>query len=45
MSAILAIQEAEIMRIEVERQPGQIVCETLSRKTHHTKGLVEWLKE
>jgi hypothetical protein len=25
-------------------QPGQIVLETLSRKTLHKKGLVEWLK-
>jgi hypothetical protein len=25
-------QEAEIRRIEVQSQPGQIVCETLSQK-------------
>jgi hypothetical protein len=29
---ILATQEAEIRRIAVQSQPGQIVCETLSRK-------------
>jgi hypothetical protein len=35
---ILAIQEAEIRRIMVRSQPGQIVQETLSRKeTHHKK--------
>jgi hypothetical protein len=28
---ILATQEAEIRRIEAQSQPGQIVCETLSR--------------
>jgi hypothetical protein len=32
---ILATQEAEIRRIAVQSQPGQIVCETLSRKTLH----------
>jgi hypothetical protein len=30
--AILATQEAEIRRIKVQSQPGQIVLETLSRK-------------
>jgi hypothetical protein len=45
MPVILAPQEAEIRRIMVESQPGQIVWETLSqKKTHHKKGLVEWLK-
>jgi hypothetical protein len=29
---ILATQEAEIRRIEVQNQPRQIVCETLSQK-------------
>jgi hypothetical protein len=29
----------------VQSQPGQIVCETLSRKKNITrKGLMEWLK-
>jgi hypothetical protein len=41
---ILATQEAEIRKIMVQSQPGQIVHETLSRKTLHKKGLVEWLK-
>jgi hypothetical protein len=42
---IVATQEAEIRRIEVQRHPGQIVCETLSqKKKHHKNGLVEWLK-
>jgi hypothetical protein len=37
---ILVTQKAEIRRIVV-----QIVHETLSqKKTHHKKGLVEWLK-
>jgi hypothetical protein len=41
---ILATQKAEIRRIMVQSQPRQIVCRTLSRKTLHKKGLVEWLK-
>jgi hypothetical protein len=39
---IPATQEAEIRRIAVQSQPGQIVCETLSRKTLHKTGVVEW---
>jgi hypothetical protein len=34
---ILATQEAEIRRITVQSQPGQIVLETLSRKKPNTK--------
>jgi hypothetical protein len=34
---ILATQEAEIRRMIVQSQPGQIVQETLSQKTHHKK--------
>jgi hypothetical protein len=34
---ILATQEAEIRRIEVWSQARQIVCKTLSWKTHHKK--------
>jgi hypothetical protein len=41
---ILATQETEIRSIAVGSQPGQIVCETLSQKHHHKKGLLEWLK-
>jgi hypothetical protein len=44
---ILATQKAEIRRITVRSQPRQIVHETLSqkkKKTHHKKGLMEWLK-
>jgi hypothetical protein len=37
MPVILATQEAEIRRIKVQSQPGQIVRETLSQKTHHKK--------
>jgi hypothetical protein len=44
MPIILAPQEAEIRRIAVRSQPGQIVLETLSLKTYHKKRLVEWLK-
>jgi hypothetical protein len=46
MAVILATQEAEIRRIAVRSQPGEIVCETLSRKhlSLKKKGLVEWLK-
>jgi hypothetical protein len=32
MPIILTTQEAEIRRIEVQSQPRQIVCETLSQK-------------
>jgi hypothetical protein len=39
---ILATQEAEIRRITVRSQPGQIVRETLSqKKKNHKKGLVQ----
>jgi hypothetical protein len=42
---ILATQEAEIRRIAVRSQPGQIVHETLTRKNpSQKKGLVERLK-
>jgi hypothetical protein len=44
MPAILATQEAEIRRIQVQSQHGQIILQTLSqkkKKTHHKKGLVE----
>jgi hypothetical protein len=34
---ILATQEAEIRRISFQSQPGQIVHESLSRKTLHKK--------
>jgi hypothetical protein len=45
MPVILATQEAEIRRITVQSHPGEIVYETLSRKTLSQEiGLVEWLK-
>jgi hypothetical protein len=44
MPVILSSQEAEIRRIAIKSQPRQIVYETLSQKTHHTKGLLECLK-
>jgi hypothetical protein len=34
---ILATQEAEISRIAVRSQPGQIVCKTLSQKNPSEK--------
>jgi hypothetical protein len=37
MPVILTTQEAEIRRILVQSQPGQIVRKTLSRKTLHRK--------
>jgi hypothetical protein len=45
MSVILATQEAEMRRIVVQSQPGQIVHETLSQKNPSPKKrLVESLK-
>jgi hypothetical protein len=44
MPVILATQEAEIMKIMVQSQPQQIVCETLSQKYLSQKELTEWLK-
>jgi hypothetical protein len=35
MPVILVTQEAEIKRITFERQIQQVVCETLSWKTHY----------
>jgi hypothetical protein len=43
-TVILATQEAEIRRIKIQSQPRQIVHETLTQKSLHQKGLVEWLK-
>jgi hypothetical protein len=40
---ILATQEAEIRRIMVQNQPGQI-ARPYFEKTHHKNGLVEWFK-
>jgi hypothetical protein len=34
---ILATQEAEIRKIEVQSQVGKILQEILSQKTHHKK--------
>jgi hypothetical protein len=41
---ILATQEAEIRRIEVQSQPRETVCKTLSQKSSSQKWLVEWLE-
>jgi hypothetical protein len=41
---ILATQEAEIRRITVQSQTGQIICETTSQKNPSPKRLVEWLR-
>jgi hypothetical protein len=38
MSAILVTQEAEIRRIMVQSQPGEIIHKVLSRKTPSQKG-------
>jgi hypothetical protein len=38
LPVILATQEAEIRRIEVLDQPGQIIHKPQSRKTHHKNG-------
>jgi hypothetical protein len=40
----LATQEAEIRRITVQSQPGQIVARPYLKKTLHKKELKEWLK-
>jgi hypothetical protein len=44
MPLILATQEAEIRRIVVQSQPGEIVLKNLPQKYPSQKGLVEWLK-
>jgi hypothetical protein len=40
MLVILAVQEAEIRRTEVQSQPRQIVARHYLKKTHHEKGPV-----
>jgi hypothetical protein len=42
--AILATHKAEVRRITVHSQPGEIIHETLFRKYLTQKALVEWLK-
>jgi hypothetical protein len=44
MPVILATQEAEIRRITIQSQPGQILARHFLKKTQYKKGLVEWLK-
>jgi hypothetical protein len=41
---ILATQEAEIKRIKIQNQPREKFVRPYLKKTHHKKGLVEWLK-
>jgi hypothetical protein len=41
---ILATQEAEIRKIRVGSQPGQIVLKSLAGKNPSQKRAVEWLK-
>jgi hypothetical protein len=42
---ILVTQDAEIRRITVQSQPGQIVLQDpILKKKNHKTGLVEWLK-
>jgi hypothetical protein len=44
MPVVLATQQAKIRRLKFEASLGQIVRETLSQKTLHKKGLVDWFK-
>jgi hypothetical protein len=44
MPVILGTQVAEIRRITVPSQTGQIVCRPYLKNTHHKKGLVQWFK-
>jgi hypothetical protein len=41
----LTTQEAEIRKIQIGSQPGQVVPrDPILKKTHHKKGLVKWFK-
>jgi hypothetical protein len=44
MPVILSTQEAEIRRVMVQSQPGQIVRETFLEKPFTKIELVKWLK-
>jgi hypothetical protein len=48
MPVIPTTQEAEVRRVVVRSQSGQIIHKTISKKTHHKKKegglLVGWLK-
>jgi hypothetical protein len=44
MPVMLATLEAEVRRIIVQSQSGQSSRDPVLKKTHHKKGLVEWLK-
>jgi hypothetical protein len=44
MPVTLASQEAEIRRISVRSQSRQSLRYPISKKIHHKKGPVEWLK-
>jgi hypothetical protein len=46
MPVILATQEADIKKIKVQSQPqANSLRDPISKKPHHKKGLVEWLKQ
>jgi hypothetical protein len=44
MPVILATQEAELRKIEVRREPRQIVPRPYLKKSLHKRGLLEWIK-
>jgi hypothetical protein len=43
MPIVVSAQEAEITRIMVQSQPWANSSKPYLKKTHHKKGLVEWI--
>jgi hypothetical protein len=43
MPIVVSAQEAEITRIMVQSQPWANSSRPYLKKTHHKKGLVEWI--